>query len=40
MLMLNALPMGEQIRYEPYILAGVALLVIVALLAVSFVKKK
>ena len=40
MLPLNALPMGEQIQYTPYILAGVAVLVIIALLVPSFLKKK
>lgn len=35
-----ALPMGETVSYTPYILAGAALVVIVALIVVSFVKKK
>lgn len=40
MLLRGALPMGEEINYTPYILAGVAALVLVALLVVSFCKKK
>lgn len=37
---LNALPMGEEINYTPYILAGAALVVLAALIVLSFVKKK